>query len=180
MFDRQSPDDLALQAYLYASGELPPREREDFELRLALEQPVREALAEAVRLTASLAGKETRPAPAYRARVLHRLRPRWWTRVLDRRAWPGHPLLWATAGAAASLFLTLTLLRPAPEVQLVELPPATPSAIPDAKGDPDLGDRAFIWAELSTPDHVSRTHAEESRRKSRIEDRKQNRRPARY
>jgi hypothetical protein len=72
----------------------------------------------------------------------------------------------------------VTALRPAPEVRVVQVPVETAPDSPEPAGDRELGDMAFIWAELSTPDHVARTHAEENRRKTRIEDRKQHRHPA--
>jgi hypothetical protein len=118
------------------------------------------------------------PDPAYRVQVRRRLRPARWLRLLDRRSYPGHPLLWAVAGAAASLLLALTVLRPAPEIHVVERPaePRPAPEHPDAVAEDGLGDMAFIWAELSTPDHVLRTHAEEQRRKTRLEDRRLSRR----
>jgi hypothetical protein len=146
-----------------------------FEQRLELEQSAREALAEAVQMSASVAGQPPRPTPAYRVGARRRLRPSWWRRLLDRRTFPGHPLLWAIGGAAASLIIALTLLRPAPEVEIVKRPPVAAPKESEAASDPDLGDMAFIWAELSTPDHVVQAHAQEQRRKTRMEDRKQSR-----
>jgi hypothetical protein len=175
MSEKKPAEELALQAYLYAAGELPQSEREVFEQRLELEQSAREALAEAVQMSASVAGRTTRPASSYRLGVRRRLRPTWWRRLLGRRFYPGHPLLWALGGAAASLIVALPLLRPAPEVYVVERPSAPAPKVPDVAVDPDLGDMAFIWAELSTPDHVIQAHAQEQRRKTRMEDRKQSR-----
>jgi anti-sigma factor RsiW len=106
------------QALRYAAGELSPIEVAAFEARLASDPAAREAVAEAVRLSAAVLHCPP-PAPdaSFRAaaceRLLHPRRPRW----LARRAYPGHPLVWATLGAATitAFVLLLTLLpRPAP------------------------------------------------------------------
>jgi anti-sigma factor RsiW len=121
MADKQAnTDELALQAYLYAGGELSDADRTRFEQRLAIDQAAREALANAVEMSAALRGEASRPDPAYRDRVRQRLRPSWWSRLLARRSYRGHPLLWTAAGAAASLLLALTLFRPAPEIRVIE------------------------------------------------------------
>ena len=54
-----SESDLDLLAFCYLTDELSPVAKEVFELRLATEQPLREALARAVELTAAL--KQARP-----------------------------------------------------------------------------------------------------------------------
>src|SRR5262245_39340169 len=112
-------EELALRAYLYVSGELTEVERADFEQQLAWEQPARDALAEAVRMSATLTGSLPRPDSAYRDRVRARLHPSWWQRLLARRSYQGHPLFWLALGAAAALLL-LTALRPAPKVHVIE------------------------------------------------------------
>jgi len=120
------------QALRYAAGELSPIEASAFEARLASDPAAREAVAEAVRLSAAVLHCPP-PAPdaSFRAaaceRLLHPRRPRW----LARRAYPGHPLVWTTLGAASitAFVLLLTLLpRPAP-------PPITQT--PQAASSPD-------------------------------------------
>src|SRR5262249_9038831 len=92
-------DDLEMQAFLFACGELEDREAEAFARRLAEEQPTREALSRAVYLSGFLAGGTPRlPDPAYRVRVRERLtaaRPA----AMAGRAFRGHPMLWAGVGA---------------------------------------------------------------------------------
>jgi hypothetical protein len=173
MADSKPTDDLALRAYLYSSGELNDGEREAFERQLAVDQAARDALADAVQMSALATGASPRPDPAYRARVRLRLRPVWWRRVFARRNYRGHPLLWIVAGAAASLLLSLTILRPAPEVRVIETPVVQSPADGDDSPDDALQGAAFIWAELSNAEHAVKSHAEESRRKARAGDRRQ-------
>ncbi|MCX8138422.1 MAG: hypothetical protein WHU94_14570 [Thermogemmata sp.] len=126
------------QALRYAAGELSPIEAAAFEARLASDPAAREAVAEAVRLSAAVLHCPP-PAPdaSFRAaaceRLLHPRRPRW----LSRRAYPGHPLLWAALGAATitAFALLLTLIpRPAPS----PIPnPAQPASSPDSAAAPD-------------------------------------------
>lgn len=181
MAEKNTAEELALQAHLYASGELAEPERAAFEERLAADQSAREALAEAVYMNAALRGEAARPDPSYRDRVRQRLRPSWWQRLLARRNYRGHPLLWSAVGAAAALLIGLSVPRPEPEIQVIvreapaEMPPAGESDTADAA----LQDISYVWAELSTPDHTVRAHAEENQRKSRQEDRRRTRRNAR-
>lgn len=98
-----TPRALEATALRYAARDLPPADAAAFEARLAYDQDAREALAEAVRLSAAALGQEP-PAPhhSFRAIIRDRLRPltggvsRW----LVRRAYRGHPLAWTGAGAA--------------------------------------------------------------------------------
>src|SRR5260221_14464201 len=85
----------------FAAGDLPPRETAAFEVRLAGEQSARDALAEAVRLSAAALGQDA-PAPdrTFRAMIRERLLRSWYPGWLARRAYRGHPLAWAGAGAA--------------------------------------------------------------------------------
>ena len=90
---------LALEATAlrYAARTLTPPETSAFEARLAGDQQARDALAEAVRLSAA-AMKQVAPAPSSRLRSIIRAR-------LARR---GHPIAWIGLGAgivaAAALF----------------------------------------------------------------------------
>lgn len=127
------------QALRYAAGELSPIEAAAFEARLASDPAAREAVAEAVRLSAAVLHCPP-PAPdaSFRAaaceRLLHPRRPRW----LARRAYPGHPLLWTSLGAAAiTAFALLVTLMPRPVPSPITNPPqaASPSnsvAAPDS------------------------------------------------
>lgn len=99
-----TPRALEATALRYAARDLPPADAAAFEARLAYDQDAREALAEAVRLSAAALGQEP-PAPHRSSRALTRDRIRPLTgrlsRWLARRAYRGHPLAWAGAGAAA-------------------------------------------------------------------------------
>lgn len=173
-----SDDHLALQALLYAGGELDGTALADFERRLAADQEAREALCQAVQLTQALAGdRPGRPDPAYRARVRQRLGK-------ERRKWPVGPVVWASLGAAAAVLITLGLNRPetpvaptpppAPVVVVrVEPPPVEPAPVEDGDAEPML-EMANVWAELTNSDHLARAVDREVRRKLRQEDRRSN------
>ncbi|HKB38130.1 MAG TPA: hypothetical protein VKD72_16910 [Gemmataceae bacterium] len=174
--DKRMTGDLALQAFLYASAELDDEQRAAFEQLLGQDQAARDALAQAVPLTLSPASPAPRPDPAYRQRVRDRLRPVWWRRLIGRRAYRGHPLLWAGLGAAAAVLLTLAvvpLLRPAPApqetIRIVQVPP---KETPDETAPAPSGTMAYVWADLNNHDHLSRALAEANRRKTRSEDRR--------
>jgi len=131
-------DPRALQgtALRYAAGELPHAEASSFESRLAEDQQARDALAEAVRLSAAALGQSP-PVPdrSFRAMIRERLRPMspwipgWW----DRRAYRGHPLAWTTLGAgvvAAATIIGLWLVQHDSATNVVsmsEVDSATPS-----------------------------------------------------
>lgn len=183
------PDPLALQATAlrYAAGELPPVDSAAFEARLAGDQDAREALAEAVRLSAAALGQDP-PAPdrTFRAMIRERLRPvsAWWARWLARRAYRGHPLAWAGIGAgavaAATLFglylaegeriTTAAAARPhdPPGAAGPTCPEVAPEPRPVTRADDTALKAAEIWAELSTPEHIEKVHDEEVRRRQRL------------
>jgi hypothetical protein len=122
-------DALSLQAFAlrYAAGDLAPAEAAAFEARLAADQAARDALAEAVRLSAAALGQRP-PAPdeSFRALIRERLRsavPGW----LARRAYRGHPVVWFGIGFTAAAVLTCATLA------LEPLPP--PQAGPDRVAD---------------------------------------------
>lgn len=183
------PDPLALQATAlrYAAGELPPAAAAVFEARLAADQDARDALAEAVRLSAAALGQEP-PAPdrTFRRMIRERLRPvsAWWAGWLTRRAYRGHPLTWAGLGAgtvaAAAVVglhlagrerttsLTAAAPRP-PEPRVVPRPEVAPEPRPVVAADDTALKEAEIWAELSTPEHIEKAHDEELRRRQRIQ-----------
>jgi hypothetical protein len=176
-------DGLAWLALLYAGGELDPGEAALFEQRLAGDQQAREALAQATPL-ALPPGQPLTPDPAYRQRVHRRLRRRprpaglqcsmsW---LVRRRSYPGHPVLWTSAGAAAAALLTtLTFLLGMPGTPPVAVGPRPEAAASGENeapaGPPAQADVANAWARLHTTEHVARAHDEEMRRKSRNDQR---------
>lgn len=191
-----SLDTVALR---YAARDLPPAEAAAFEARLAADQDAREALAEAVRLSAAALGQEP-PAPhqSFRSLIRERLRP-WYPGWLSRRAYRGHPLVWAGVGAAAVALVGLQLAAPdappstvaqahtpppvapvlAPAPAGVAVAPAPPrdtvpaedSPAPGACDSTDMNLKAAeIWADLSTPDHVGKAHDDETRWRQRLRD----------
>src|SRR5262249_51650928 len=97
------PEDLTLKALLYWEDELPEVEAEEVQKHLATDQAAQQALANAVELAHALAGRTSpRPDPAYRRRVRERLARtvpkksgRWWHLLAGKRAYRGHPLVWA-------------------------------------------------------------------------------------
>ncbi|MCS7272196.1 MAG: hypothetical protein NZ703_14030, partial [Gemmataceae bacterium] len=129
--------DLALR---YAAGALSDAELAAFEARLASDPQAREAVAEAVRLSAAvLQCAPPAPDPSYRQaayeRILHPHRP-WW---LSRRAYYGHPLLWTALGgtcvAALALLAGRQLPTPAPETAN-RSSSVSPSPLPTTKEQP--------------------------------------------
>jgi anti-sigma factor RsiW len=176
--DGRSPAPLALQALLYAAGELPAAEADAFEQRLADDQAAREALVQAVAIVQPLSGGVPgQPRPAYREVVRRRLQPRanLWRRLLGQRAYPGHPLLWAGLGAAAAA-LVLVLVLPPPPSPIVAVgdppsPPPVEEPLAPPEEDPAAFDVARVWATIPQGDHLVRARDDELRRKDRAEDR---------
>lgn len=108
------PEDLALLALLYSSGELEGEEAAKFEARLAVDQEARDAVAQAVQLSLTAAGERCAPDAAWREETKRRLlqRASLWQRMAGPRVYRGHPAVWSIFGAlAASLVLSL---MPAP------------------------------------------------------------------
>ena len=171
-------------ALRYAAGDLSPDEVTAFEARLAEDQDARDALAEAVRLSAAAIGqKPPAPHPSFRAAIRARL---------DLRAYRGHPFAWVGLGGAAVAVCTLIGLSladradPPAAATAAPLPVGTirpgraaePSAVgvapmprergasvaaehPVASGDERSV--AEIWADLSTPEHVEKARDDEVR-----------------
>lgn len=180
---------LQATALRYAAGDLSPDEVATFEARLADDQDARDALAEAVRLSAAAIGQSApKPHASFRATLRARIS---WER------YQGRPLAWAGAGAAVVAVCTLVGLslanrnapraperavRVAPAVPAFEVPPPPkePDVLPDAReplvpaaaepsapaacggGEPHRS-VAEIWADLSTPEHVEKTRDDEAR-----------------
>ncbi|HET6573054.1 MAG TPA: hypothetical protein VFG68_05595 [Fimbriiglobus sp.] len=108
MRDRVPPtDELPLTALRYAAGELPPAEAAAFEVRLAHDQEARDALGEAIRLSAAALDRPTpAPDPLVREVVREALRPTVLSWLFPRRPYRGHPLAWAGLGGTVAAGLT--------------------------------------------------------------------------
>jgi anti-sigma factor RsiW len=91
----QTQDDLDWTAFCYAAGELDAAAAEQFEARLADEQPAREALARAIELTQAVSAAESQPATCVVTPAV-RQRSKWTTR-----------LSWMAVGGLASLLLAV-------------------------------------------------------------------------
>jgi hypothetical protein len=189
---------LQATALRYAAGDLSAAEAAAFEARLAGDQEARDALAEAVRLSAAALGQ---PAPAphrsFRAAAWERLTG-WCPGWLARRAYRGHPLAWAGVGAlavAACIAIGFSLGEPeaAPAASPVAASPARPAAAPAPRPGPvaaapaptpqeaellaapaECGDGghsvAEIWAQLSGTESVEKAHDEELRWRQKLRD----------
>jgi hypothetical protein len=198
MFEAHGQPEPTLQATAlrYAAGDLTPDEAAAFEARLAHDQEARDALSEAVRLSAAALGQ---PAPgahrSFRAAIRERLAG-WCPSWLARRAYRGHPLAWAGIGAASVAACTLVGLslaepdrptgdRPPPAAALAPAPrpaepaPAAPAHHPhDADafvaatpGGSPCGDSvAEIWANLSGTESVEKAHDEEMKWRHKLRD----------
>ncbi len=174
-------DALRFQAWRYASGALPPAEAATFERRLGDEQAARDALCQAVQITALLNGhKPPQPQGSYRTRVWQRLgrRPAVGRGLFQRQIYRGHPALWSALGAAAAVLLIvgfgrLAWTEPLP-VPPVAASPSTPTSLPTSGGEESrslvMVEVAQVWAELHSTAHLTRAHDEEARRKLRVEE----------
>jgi hypothetical protein len=175
-------------ALRYAAGDLSPAAAEAFEASLADDQDARDALAEAVRLSAAAVGQAPpAPTPSFRGALRARL-------LL--RAGRGQPFAWVALGAASAAvcaLLGLSIADRGPPVSLPvarapveglpaprapELNAVTAAPMPrevsapvaaDAPAD-DARSVAEIWADLSTPDHVERAHDDERRWRQHVRD----------
>lgn len=184
---------LQTTALRYAASDLSPGEASAFESRLADDQEARDALSEAVRLSAAALGQAApEPDHTFRSAMRERLTG-WCPDWLARRAYRGHPLAWAGLGAVVvtmctfvglsfakrapeaaqvasplpaptfpGLVQTQAVEEPAPMPQEVE-PPTAVNATPAVCGDAATQSVAEMWAQLSTTEHVEKTHDEEMR-----------------
>jgi hypothetical protein len=178
---------LQATALRYAAGDLDPKEVSAFEARLADDQDARDALAEAVRLSAAAIGqKSPAPHPSFRGIIRARLG------LLGYR---GHPIAWAGLGAAVVAACALVAVsladRDAPEDAVAaptapvvaeavpQAPPVDPATVapPDAHvavepapGACDDRSVAEIWADLSNHDHVEKARDDEMRWRQRVRD----------
>ncbi|MCE9564480.1 MAG: hypothetical protein K8U57_20775 [Planctomycetes bacterium] len=184
---------LQTTALRYAASDLTPGEATAFETRLADDQDARDALSEAVRLSAAALGQTPpTPHPTFQAVIRERL-VGWCPDWLARRAYRGHPLAWCGLGAvivamctivglsfaerapspAQSVSNPLTPTLPvSPQMLAVEvvapMPRETdfvtvPISTPATCGESPTHSIAELWAQMSTPEHVEKTHDEEMR-----------------
>jgi hypothetical protein len=178
------PDpDLQATALRYAAGDLTPDEAAGFEARLAEEQGARDALAEAVRLSAQAIGQAP-PAPHPSFRALLRAR-------LSLRAYGGSPLAWTGLGGAAVAACALLGLalagqdgpRPAHDPAAAPaLVHSAPRAEPHEQAAEPAPDEypvaaaadphsvAETWADLSDHQGVEKARADERRMRHRVRD----------
>lgn len=109
----QGPLALEALALRYAANDLPAIQAAAFESLLATDQTARDALSEAVRLSAAALGQAP-PAPdgSFRGVIRDRLRPlaRWCPSWLARRAYRGHPVAWVGLGLVTAATAALTAL----------------------------------------------------------------------
>src|SRR5262249_7046514 len=125
----------------YAAGDLPPDEVAAFEARLAEDQEARDALAEAVRLSAQAIGqKPPTPHPSFRAVIRARL---------GLGTYRGHPLALAALGAAALAAWLLIGLSLATHGEAPEARSATPALPTPTEAIP--GPRAIERAPAPAP-----------------------------
>ena len=161
----EAGDELALQALLYASGELEGEELAVFEHRLGQEQAARDALAQAVELTLTMSGEPAGPDPALRQRIRHRLRQRRRHRnsLSQSATFLGHPALWSAIGALVAV-LVIVIIGQMAALSLNPDPPNPPA-------QPVLTiDEAIIWSDLHDGDHLNQVRDEEQKRK--VEERR--------
>jgi hypothetical protein len=167
---------VAWQAFLYASGELDEKQALAFEDRLGNDQAAREALSMAAQL-AVLPGLSPplRPNPDYRDVVHLRLKHRedGSVRILSRRAYRGHPLLWGLVGAAAAVLIMVGLGQAGVQIPIGLASKASVAQVPVPQVDVDEDatvpslEAANVWAEISQSDHLLKAHGDELRRKTR-------------
>ena len=102
--------ELAVTALRYAAGEMTPADAEAFEARLGADQTARDALAEAVRLSAAASGAPVpTPDPLVKQAVAERLHPTWLSRLFPRRPYRGHPAVWAGLGGGVAAAIAVTV-----------------------------------------------------------------------
>lgn len=189
---------LQTTALRYAAGDLNASESAAFETLLADDQDARDALSEAVRLSAAALGQAP-PTPhhTFRAAIRERL-VGWCPAWLKRGAYRGHPLAWCGLGAAVVFACTIVGLSfdrgplPAAQPTSVATPVHIPQPLPVVVGEspqpreaetfavavasqPACGEApassvAELWAQFSTPEHVEKTHDEEMRWRQKLQN----------
>jgi hypothetical protein len=154
---------LATAAMLYLSGEMAPAEAGAFEMRLALDQEAREALAEAVYLLTPLAnGQMPQLDPGYRQRVRERWNAQRKRRTHERFA----PLFWTLTGAVAASILWFAFLP-----QMHGAPVSSPnSAENKAAGAPVPAPMETVFADISNLDNLAKHHQQHVQHKQKQDD----------
>ena len=199
MADQSEPTNLAVSALAYACGELSPQARADFERRLADDPAACEALSEAVQLLGLLDGQTpTRPTPAYRAAVRHRLaplaasgrltrQPAWWPSlgvgvlallaVCVCLAWPVPPPQPQAIGqrlgnGPSSARLPSMRQQSVPVGESTVTQTTTTAAPPTVTHQPEPDELLVsVWADLSNSEHLQKARLAHQRRQQRISDR---------
>jgi hypothetical protein len=134
---------LQAAALRYAAGDLSPNEAAAFEARLADDQDARDALSEAVRLSAACLG-QTPPEPhtSFRAAIRERLAG-WCPGWLARRAYRGHPATWSALGASVVVACGLVGVSLAERKRpAAPAAPLAPEVARPATGEPPPADDA--------------------------------------
>jgi anti-sigma-K factor RskA len=169
---------LSSTALRYAAGDLSAADSAAFEVRLASEQEARDAVAEAIRLSAAaLHQPPPAPDPSFREAIRERLLG-WTPGWLRRRAYRGHPVTWTALGAAVVAACTVIGLaladRSEPSERSegpAEQPPAFHVAVAPLEEDPDEVDSvAELWADLSTPEQIEKLHDDEQKWRQKLRD----------
>jgi hypothetical protein len=104
-----SPSELAHLALRYAANDLAAPDMQAFEVRLCDDQEAREALAEAIRLSAAASSTSAVPDASLKPDIIEKVHPTWFSRLLPRRRYRGHPAIWATAGAVVVGTVAVTM-----------------------------------------------------------------------
>ena len=114
-------DMLSVTALKYAAGDMGSVDEAAFELKLACDPDAREALSEAVRLSAAAVGQPVVPDPLFREAVIEKARPSNTLigRLFARRPYRGHPLTWTATGATITATAALAVWTGTPAPQKV-------------------------------------------------------------
>jgi hypothetical protein len=136
--DEAARDSLFWTAFQYAVDELSEAEATSFEVRLAEEQPAREALAKATAMidasSAVEAGRCVETSP---------LRPTIMPASVERSLWQT-PAVWFACGAAACLALMFATSRPEAPKEVAQVSNVLPNDVQH--------ELAMVWAEGRTDD----------------------------
>jgi len=114
--DRNTPQSLDFEAFLYATGQLHETEQRAFEQRLGCEPQTREALCRTMQGILNVAGPDA-PAPtlSYREIVKRKLGltsspgllRHAWRSMWGCYSYRGHPIFWVIVGALVTTFLLM-------------------------------------------------------------------------
>ena len=114
-------DMLSLTALKYAAGDMGSVDEAAVELKLAEDPDAREALSEAVRLSAAAVGQPVTPDPLFREALIEKARPSSTLigRLFARRPYRGHPLTWTATGATMTATAVMAIWAGTPPPQSV-------------------------------------------------------------